>query len=143
MQVRSWHPPGLSQARRCPPKQAASVAKGPKAQKGAPPPARGHGSPKGHPTAQAPNLREPRPDRPPDRLSHTLSLPAVHSCRERPQSLTSPRRKSARGAEGSSRPGPVEPDHSAALGRPRNAPLVSGAPGEAPPGPPQPPTSTG
>ncbi|KAJ1160283.1 hypothetical protein NDU88_000785 [Pleurodeles waltl] len=114
--------------------------RGHKAQKGAPSPARGRGSPNGCPAARAPKPRGPRPDRPPAWPSRTLSLPAVHYCRERPQFLSIPRRKSARGVEGSTRPAHTEPDRSAVLGRPRDAPLVSGAPGEAPPGPPLPST---
>ncbi|KAJ1147909.1 hypothetical protein NDU88_000750 [Pleurodeles waltl] len=79
--------------------------------------------------ARAPKPRGPRPDRPPARPSRTLLLPAVHNCRERPQFLSSPRHKSARGAEDSTRPGHTEPDRSAVLGRPAMLRLSPGPPG--------------
>ncbi|KAJ1118155.1 hypothetical protein NDU88_006350 [Pleurodeles waltl] len=104
---------------------------------------RGRESPKRYPAARAPKPRGPRHDQPPTRPLGTLSLPAVHNCRERPQSPSSPRHKSAQGAEDSTRPARAEPDRGAELGRPRDAPIVSGAPGEAPPGPPSPQPSTG
>ncbi|KAJ1184685.1 hypothetical protein NDU88_001488 [Pleurodeles waltl] len=103
--------------------------KGCRAQKGKPPPARGRGSPKGYPTAWAPKPRGPRPDQPPTRPLRTLSLPAVHNCRERLQFFSSPRHKSAQGVEDSTRPAHAELDRGAELGRPAMLQLSPGLPG--------------
>ncbi|KAJ1208890.1 hypothetical protein NDU88_004273 [Pleurodeles waltl] len=118
----------LSQVRHRPPKQAADVAKGPQGPKRNAFSSAGPRKPNRRPAARAPKLRVPRPDRPPVRLSLTLSLPAVRNCRERPQSLSSPCRKSARGAEDSTRPGPAEPDLSAVPGHPAMLHLSPGPP---------------
>ncbi|KAJ1213416.1 hypothetical protein NDU88_001053 [Pleurodeles waltl] len=127
------------QTRSPPAAHSRQKSRGPRGPDKAPQP-QGRGSPEWPKAARAAmSAGGPRPDLAAEQAPVTLSFPALHTRRERPQLSSSPRSRSARArAKVSARPARAAPGTSTSLGRSPAPKNFTGAPRGNHPGPPAP-----